>query len=96
MANGGDATQFSTNNMDYGEYFFELLDRSGVFGPVALLFPVQTAGKYGDNPLLPILGPTAERFEDYILKGDVIDNKEDVFWDFVPLASGLDLDYFPN
>lgn len=96
MANGGDATQFSTNNMDYGEYFFELLDRSGVFGPLALLFPVQTAGKYGDNPLLPILGPTAERFEDYILKGDVINNKEDVFWDFVPLASGLDLDYFPN
>lgn len=96
LANGGDSSQFKTDNMDWGSYIFELTDRAGVFGPFAILGSISQSNRYGDSPIGPLLGPSAERFEDYILNKELINNKEDVFWDFIPIASGLDLDYLPN
>ena len=96
LANGGDSSQFKTNNMDWGEYLFELTDRAGVYGPLSILGSVSQSNRYGDNPIGPLLGPSAERLEDYIINKQLINNKEDVFWGALPIASGLDLDYFPN
>ena len=61
--------KLATNRMDYGEYSFEILDRSGVLGPYGLVVPMFEAGNYGDEFWVSPLGPTAERIED-ILKGD--------------------------
>ena len=63
---GGDSSKLRTNNMDFGEYGFEILDRSGILGPLGLLVPMYEAGKYGDFPLGPAAGPTFERIEDLI------------------------------
>ena len=64
------AASFRTNNMNWGEYMQELLDRSGIYGPLALLFPMMEAPKYGDSWFFPALGPTAERFEDVFIDGE--------------------------
>lgn len=66
---GFDEKKLATNRMDYGEYSFEILDRSGVLGPYGLIVPMFDAGNYGDEFWVSPLGPTAERIED-ILKGD--------------------------
>tara|TARA_Y100000361_G_scaffold28512_1_gene23423 strand:- start:3465 stop:9263 length:5799 start_codon:yes stop_codon:yes gene_type:complete len=66
---GFDETKLATNRMDYGEYSYEIFDRSGVLGPYGLLVPMFEAGNYGDEFWVSPLGPTAERIED-ILKGD--------------------------
>ena len=66
---GFDEKKLSTNRMDYGEYSFEILDRSGALGPYGLIVPMFEAGDYGDEFWVSPLGPSAERIED-ILKGD--------------------------
>ena len=66
LLGGGDSRKLRTNNMDFGEYGFEILDRSGILGPLGLLVPMYEAGKYGDFPLGPAAGPTFERIEDLI------------------------------
>ena len=58
-------------DMDWGEYSFEILDRSGVFGPLALAFPLFMQNKrYGDPFWVGPLGPTAERGMD-LVQGDL-------------------------
>ena len=64
-----DEKKLRTNTMDYGEYSYEIIDRSGVLGPYGLLLPMIEAGNYGDEFWVSPLGPTAERLED-IFKGD--------------------------
>ena len=77
------AASFRTNNMNWGEYIQELLDRSGIYGPLALLFPMMEAPKYGDSWFFPALGPTAERFEDVFIDGE-FDSE-----DYVPFAGAF-------
>ena len=57
----GAARAFRSDEMAWGLYILELLDRSGIFGPFGLIFPMAQASKYGDPFILPALGPTAER-----------------------------------
>jgi len=52
-------------DMDWGEYSFEILDRSGVLGPFALAMPLFMENKrYGDPFWVGPLGPTVERAYD--------------------------------
>ena len=74
LISGGDSRKLRTNSMDAGEYSFEILDRSGIFGPFGLLIPMYEAGKYGDFPLGPAAGPTFERIEDLIFDFEVKQN----------------------
>ena len=69
LAGGGDASKLRTNDMDWPEYSFEILDRSGALGPFGLMIPAIEAEKYGDEFWISPLGPTAERFED-LIQGD--------------------------
>jgi len=62
--------KLASNNMDYWEYIYEMLDRSGVLGPFGLIVPMFEAGNYGDEFWVSPLGPTAERLED-LIKGDI-------------------------
>jgi len=70
LAGGGDASKLRTNEMDWPDYSFEILDRSGALGPFGLLIPALEAERYGDEFWISPLGPTAERFED-LIQGDL-------------------------
>ena len=67
-AEGGDR-YYQTDKMGWGEYIFEILDRSGVFGPLTMAIPMYQANDYGDQFWVPPLGPSAERVEDLLTKG---------------------------
>tara|TARA_R110001606_G_scaffold379143_1_gene539059 strand:+ start:3877 stop:9561 length:5685 start_codon:yes stop_codon:yes gene_type:complete len=55
-----------SQSMDWGEYNFEILDRSGVLGPFALALPLFMEEKrYGDPFWVGPLGPTAEKSYDF-------------------------------
>ena len=64
-----DVNKFKSNMMDWPDYSFEILDRSGALGPFGLLIPALEAERYGDEFWISPLGPTAERFED-LIQGD--------------------------
>lgn len=52
-------------DMDWGEYSFEIMDRSGVLGPFALAMPLFMENKrFGDPFWVGPLGPTVERAYD--------------------------------
>jgi len=52
----------ASRNMSGGEYWFEVLDRSGYLGPYALAMPLFMESKrYGDPFFIPMLGPSAEK-----------------------------------
>tara|TARA_B110000444_G_scaffold105342_1_gene99598 strand:- start:3519 stop:11099 length:7581 start_codon:yes stop_codon:yes gene_type:complete len=79
----GATAAFRSDNMPWGTYMFELLDRSGIYGPFGLLLPMAQAERYGDAWFLPALGPTAERFDDIFIDR-TINTK-----DYLPFAAAI-------
>ena len=74
----------ASRDMSGGKYWFEVLDRSGMLGPGALALPLVMEDKqYGKGPLVPILGPGAERAYD-LLQGEAEP------FDYFPVYSQLD------
>jgi len=69
LRRGGDATAFRSDNMPWGEYFIEILDRSGVAGAYGLIYGMTQADEYGSSWFVNGLGPTAERVEN-LWQGD--------------------------
>ena len=69
IGRGFDDSSFRTDNMDWGTYSGEIIDRSGVLGPFGLILPMLEAGRYDNSFITPALGPTAERLED-LIKGN--------------------------
>tara|TARA_Y100000592_G_C5481189_1_gene325632 strand:+ start:1743 stop:9572 length:7830 start_codon:yes stop_codon:yes gene_type:complete len=75
---------YRTDSMTPGQYWTEVLDRSGMLGPASLAMPIfLESHRYGKPFWVPPLGPTAERFYD------------GVTWDwrpadFMPVYSQLD------
>ena len=78
----------ASRSMSSGEYWFEILDRSGALGPYALTLPLFMDDKrYGNPFFIPIAGPTAERAWDIV----TLDTD---FFDFVPAYSQLNTSKF--
>ena len=74
----------ASRNMSTGRYWFEVMDRSGMMGAPALALPlIMEEKQYGKGPLIPILGPGAERAYD-LLQGEA------EFFDYTPIYSQLD------
>ena len=75
---------YRTDSMTPGQYWTEVLDRSGMLGPASLAMPIfLESHRYGKPFWVPPLGPTAERVYD------------GVTWDwraadFMPVYSQLD------
>jgi len=75
---------YRTDSMTPGQYWTEVLDRSGMLGPASLAMPIfLESHRYGKPFWVPPLGPTAERLYD------------GVTWDwraadFMPIYSQLD------
>ncbi len=74
---------FRSDNMPWGHYMFELLDRSGIYGPLGLLLPMAQAPRYGDAWFLPALGPTAERLDDLLIDRTFMTK------DYLPFAASI-------
>ena len=68
---GADATDryFRSDRMDWGEYFVEIFDRSGFAGAFAIAGMMNQNAEWGQNPLLPLAGPTAETVDKLIDNG---------------------------
>jgi hypothetical protein len=58
-----------TDDMEWGEYFSELVDRTGVYGPLAMVGMMQQNAEWNKNPLLPLAGPTVEMTSEILSKG---------------------------
>ena len=69
LGRGGDETSFRSDNMGWGEYSEDIIDRAGVLGPFGLILPIIEAGEFGNSWWVPPLGPSAERLED-LARGD--------------------------
>lgn len=74
----------ASKNMSGGKYWFEVLDRSGMMGAPALALPLIMEDKqYGKGPLIPVLGPGAERVYE-LMSGEAS------ALDYAPIYSQLD------
>ena len=82
FARGGDERAFRSDNMDFGEYSLDIIDRAGIPGPFGLALPILQAKNFGDEFWVPPLGPTAERIED-LVKGKM------KLMDIVPYAGSI-------
>ena len=73
-----------SKKMSTGRYWFEVLDRSGMMWAPALALPlIMEEKQYGKGPLIPILGPGAEKAYD-LLEGEA------QAFDYFPVYSQLD------
>lgn len=64
---------FRTDRMDWDEYLFEVIDKSGFLGPLSLGFMAQQSAQYGNSPLASLLGPTAETIDEALQNGWRVD-----------------------
>lgn len=60
---------FRSDNMDWGEYLFEVFDRSGFLGPWSLGAMMHQNAEWDRSPLIPLLGPTAETIDTVLRDG---------------------------
>ena len=56
---------FKTDEMEWGEYLGEILDRTGVFGTGHLYAGISEANKWGDSRIIAAFGPTAQLMEQW-------------------------------
>ena len=54
---------FRSERMDWGEYMFEITDRSGFLGPFSMLQMANNKADWGGSPFSSLLGPTAETID---------------------------------
>ena len=54
---------FRSERMDWGEYMYEMMDRSGFFGPLSMLQMANNKADWGGSPMSALLGPTAETID---------------------------------
>jgi hypothetical protein len=54
---------FRSDRMDWGEYAFEVFDRSGFLGPWTIGAMMHQNAEWDRSPLIPLLGPTAETLD---------------------------------
>jgi hypothetical protein len=64
---------FRSDRMDWDEYLFEVVDKSGFLGPLSLGFMAQQSAQYGNSPMASLLGPTAETIDEALQNGWRVD-----------------------
>ena len=60
---------FKSDSMDWAPYLNEVFDRSGLYGPLALLTMAGQQAEWGQSGILSLLGPSAEMIEDVFRDG---------------------------
>lgn len=64
---------FRTDRMDWDEYLFETIDKSGFLGPLSLGVMANQSAEYGKSPIISLLGPTAETVDEALRNGWRVD-----------------------
>ena len=77
-----------SDRMDYGEYSWEMVKRSGILGYGALFEGASQASKYGDNFAISLLGPSAQ-FLEQVTQAVFSGNYENVIDRSIPLKSSI-------
>lgn len=60
---------FKSDRMDWPSYANEMFDRSGLYGPMALLTMAGQQAEWGDSAFVSLLGPSAEMVESVFKDG---------------------------
>ena len=78
-----DKDYFRTDSMDWGTYLSEAIDKTGVYGPLAIVSMAHRSSEWNgtDAGLAALLGPTFEMIEALIGRGE--------FERIVPIAAVL-------
>jgi len=56
---------FKTDNMEWGEYLGEIVERTGIFGPGHLFASISEANRWGDSRIVSAMGPSAQLIEQW-------------------------------
>jgi hypothetical protein len=72
---GVDADQkyFRSDKMEWGDYWFEIYEKSGFLGPLSLVNSAHRNAEWGDSAFFSLLGPTAETIEEAFKNGWRVD-----------------------
>ena len=72
---GAEADQkyFRSDKMDWDDYWFEIIEKSGFLGPMSMLRSSHQNAEWGDSAIFSLLGPTAETIEEAFKNGWRVD-----------------------
>jgi hypothetical protein len=60
---------FRSDNMDWGQYAFEVFDRTGFLGPWTMGSMMHQNAEWDRSPLIPLLGPSVETLDTILRDG---------------------------
>ena len=60
---------FRTDKMSWGDYISTAVEKTGIYGPWALLMMAQQSAQWGQGGVATLLGPTAETVEQFLQDG---------------------------
>tara|TARA_A100001037_G_scaffold2082_1_gene1910 strand:- start:956 stop:7285 length:6330 start_codon:yes stop_codon:yes gene_type:complete len=65
----GSTKYFRTDNMSWGTYLNDIVDRSGFYGVFGILGSARQSADYGGSAVMSLLGPTAETLDTIMAEG---------------------------
>ena len=68
-----DQKYFRSDKMDWDDYWFEIIEKSGFLGPMSMLRASHQNAEWGDSAIFSLLGPTAETIEEAFKNGWRVD-----------------------
>jgi hypothetical protein len=68
-----DQKYFRSDKMDWDDYWFEIIEKSGFLGPLSMARMAHQNAEWGDSALFALLGPTAETIEEAFKNGWRVD-----------------------
>jgi hypothetical protein len=72
-----------------GDYWLDLLDRTGAAGPLQILLDMNEASDHGRFALLSAMGPSLSLFQDFLIGQSQLSNRESDLSDYFKLYSRM-------
>ena len=68
-----DDKYFRSDKMDWDDYWFEIIEKSGFLGPLSIAQMAHQNAEWGNSAVFSVLGPTAETIEEAFQNGWRVD-----------------------
>jgi hypothetical protein len=68
-----DDKYFRSDKMDWDDYWYEIVDKSGFLGPMSMARMAHQNAEWGNSAIFSLLGPTAETIEEVFQNGWRVD-----------------------
>lgn len=68
-----DQKYFRSDKMDWDDYWFEIIEKSGFLGPLSIAQMAHQNAEWGNSAVFSVLGPTAETIEEAFQNGWRVD-----------------------